>query len=243
MLVVTAPSSGYGTKSIVTTDLLGTRGTSRDDCTNTFGGTSAAAPLAAGVVALILHANPNLGWRDVQGVLIESAGKHRDTDPSWATNGADYRYSHSFGFGIINTHVAVEVARVWKNFPAEIKNPYTIHPNVPFSDNNWHEALINVTDSIEIEHVDVFFKANCQRRGDIEIRLISPSGMVSYLAEQHGDTAANYDWRFGTIACWGEDSKGIWKLLVRDSRVGNNGGLITEVTLNIYGHPFEADSL
>lgn len=61
MNVVCAPSSGYGSAAIVTTDLTGTRGTSQTDCTSTFGGTSAAAPLAAGVISLILAANPSLG--------------------------------------------------------------------------------------------------------------------------------------------------------------------------------------
>lgn len=54
MLLAATPSSGSG-RSITTTDLMGYRGTSRDDCTSTFGGTSAAAPLAAGVMALVLE--------------------------------------------------------------------------------------------------------------------------------------------------------------------------------------------
>ena len=39
---------------------------------NRFGkpGTSAAAPLAAGIVALMLEAAPQLTWRDVQHVVV-----------------------------------------------------------------------------------------------------------------------------------------------------------------------------
>ncbi|KAL3215903.1 hypothetical protein MRX96_033375 [Rhipicephalus microplus] len=37
-----------------------------DSCTTQHTGTSASAPLAAGIVALVLQANPDLGWRDVQ---------------------------------------------------------------------------------------------------------------------------------------------------------------------------------
>lgn len=43
------------------------------DYTSRFNGTSAAAPLVTGVVALMLQANPNLSWRDVQEILVRSA--------------------------------------------------------------------------------------------------------------------------------------------------------------------------
>jgi len=58
--LATAYSSGAsGERMIVTTDL-------RDSCTKTHTGTSASAPLAAGIAALTLEANQNLGWRDLQ---------------------------------------------------------------------------------------------------------------------------------------------------------------------------------
>lgn len=41
--------------------------------TSRFNGTSAAAPMVSGVVALMLEANPNLSWRDVQEILVRSA--------------------------------------------------------------------------------------------------------------------------------------------------------------------------
>ena len=70
-LLVTAPASS------VTTDLLG-NGVGRDgllggDYTDNFGGTSGSTPVVTGVVALMLSANPGLGWRDVQNILALSA--------------------------------------------------------------------------------------------------------------------------------------------------------------------------
>jgi len=41
--------------------------------TSRFNGTSASAPIVSGVIALMLQANPNLSWRDVQEILVRSA--------------------------------------------------------------------------------------------------------------------------------------------------------------------------
>lgn len=41
--------------------------------TSRMNGTSAAAPMVSGVIALMLEANPNLTWRDVQEILVRSA--------------------------------------------------------------------------------------------------------------------------------------------------------------------------
>jgi subtilisin-like proprotein convertase family protein len=41
-----------------------------------FNGTSAAAPMVSGVVALMLEVNPNLDWRDIQHILIDTAQKN-----------------------------------------------------------------------------------------------------------------------------------------------------------------------
>ena len=64
-LLAVAYSSG-GARSITTTDR-------RAGCTSRHGGTSAAAPMAAGILALALEANPNLTWRDVQHCVVTSA--------------------------------------------------------------------------------------------------------------------------------------------------------------------------
>ena len=46
-----------------------------DGCTSSFGGTSASAPMIAGLVALMMEANPTLTWKDVHDILIRSAEK------------------------------------------------------------------------------------------------------------------------------------------------------------------------
>jgi len=46
-----------------------------DGCTSSFGGTSASAPMIAGLVALMMETNPALTWKDVHDILIRSAEK------------------------------------------------------------------------------------------------------------------------------------------------------------------------
>ena len=84
---------------IITTDLVGDSGynqtgyvTDRDflpdtNYTSTFNGTSAAAPQVTGVIALMLEANPNLSWRDVQEILLRSA--RQNAEFATQANGAD----------------------------------------------------------------------------------------------------------------------------------------------------------
>lgn len=70
-ILVTAPSNGE--KGITTSDLIGRRGQSGTDCMHGFGGTSASAPIVAGIIGLMLEANPSLTWRDVQHILVHSS--------------------------------------------------------------------------------------------------------------------------------------------------------------------------
>ena len=52
-------------------------------CANDHSGTSAAAPNAAGVIALLLQVRPDLGWRDVQQLIVESGVVVDAGDASW----------------------------------------------------------------------------------------------------------------------------------------------------------------
>lgn len=47
---------------------------------------------------------------------------------------------------------------------------------------------------------------------------------------------ANYNWRFGSVSCWGEEAIGNWTLQVTDKRQGVDGTW-TSWTLAVYGHP------
>jgi len=129
-VLVSAPSGDADLNGIFTTDLTGTRGVNQlfyfppfDDLNNYvyyslgFSGTSASAPFISGIAALMLSANANLSYRDVQQILILSS-RHIDlADPDVVTNGAGFQVSHNQGFGVPDAGIAVDLARRWTNRP------------------------------------------------------------------------------------------------------------------------------
>lgn len=58
------------------------------ECTSNHSGTSASAPLAAGIVALTLEANIELTWRDVQHIVVATARPKPLKALDWEVNGA-----------------------------------------------------------------------------------------------------------------------------------------------------------
>ncbi|KAI1230577.1 hypothetical protein IHE44_0010043 [Lamprotornis superbus] len=80
-ILTTTYSSRTSSKvQIVTTDL-------HHRCTDKHTGTSASAPLAAGMVALALEANPALSWRDLQHLIIRASKPAHLQAEDWAENG------------------------------------------------------------------------------------------------------------------------------------------------------------
>ncbi|CAB0008534.1 unnamed protein product [Nesidiocoris tenuis] len=79
-LATTYSSGSTGEKQIVTTDL-------HHQCTINHTGTSASAPLAAGICALALEANTDLTWRDMQHIVVATAKPANLKGSNWVTNG------------------------------------------------------------------------------------------------------------------------------------------------------------
>ena len=247
-LVVTAPSGSDYRPDITTTDLLGQDGKNYPgaygevadvDYTQKFSGTSAATPLAAGVIALLLQVNPDLGWRDVQEILIRSATKTSPTDSDWATNGAGFSFNHKFGAGLVNAGTAVALAEDWRNL-----NPQTTLSSnrtglaLAIPDNN--STGVNCSFDFgpapfRVEHVTVTVNITHPYRGDLAITLVAPSGKQSRLAERHDDSGDDYsDWKFMSVHHWGENVAGVWTVKVADRRPGN-AGTLNVVRVDFFG--------
>ncbi|KAJ9109059.1 hypothetical protein QFC21_000386 [Naganishia friedmannii] len=106
-MLVVAPSSGSG-DHIHTTDV------GQDKCTDLHGGTSAAAPLVVGVVALGLQVRPDLTWRDVQHLMVRTAAHFNPDDPDWEKTAAGRLFSYKYGYGRVDAGAFVAAAREWE---------------------------------------------------------------------------------------------------------------------------------
>ncbi|MGK0185236.1 MAG: subtilisin-like proprotein convertase family protein/subtilisin family serine protease [Verrucomicrobiales bacterium] len=225
-LVVSSLSDG-GSQGITTTTFL-----NLGAYTNAFGGTSAACPLVAGIVALILEENPALGWRDVQEILMRSASKIDAGDADWIDNGAGFHFNHNYGAGMVDAQAAVDMAKTWQNLsPQKNLRSEQTSLSLPIPDNNPSGVTImfelSAESNLRVEHVEVALDLAHGLRGDTEIFLTSPAGTVSQLSAVRDDNHANLnsDWAFMTVRNWGESSAGTWTLEVRDSRPETTGTL------------------
>ena len=246
-VLISAPSDGSGV-GITTTDNAGNNGYTSSDYTSSFGGTSSATPLVSGVIALMMEANSNLTWRDVQQILVESARKNDPNDDGWNTNGAGLEFNHKYGFGVVDAGHAVDLATNWETLDPEVNlssGRITVSQTVP--DNEPNNPVISsfaVSESIRVESVDVIFDADHTYRSDLDVTLISPDGTESELVNyfSNRDSGNNYnEWQFNSVQHWGEISKGTWTLEVYDD--GNQDeGIWNHWELVIHGTEVDLDS-
>lgn len=211
------------------------------DYTQGFNGTSSAAPLVSGVVALVLQANPKLGWRDVQEVLLRSATKVSPQHPDWITNAAGLHFNHDFGAGLVNAEAAVETALSWENLgPQEVIESSLEAVSIPDNDPAGVEGELHLDSTeLRVEHVTVTVDFQHPHRGDLAMTLTSPSGTVSRLMEVHDDPNADLRHTFESVFNWAESSRGTWRIKVRDGRAGN-AGFLQSVQLKVHGTMVES---
>ncbi|MCK4873049.1 MAG: S8 family serine peptidase [Phycisphaerales bacterium] len=215
MLVVTHTSGNV--RGIYTT-MVG------NNYTSSFGGTSAAAPLAAGAVALMLQANPNLTWRDVQHVLIDSARKNDPTNVDWVVNGAGRDVNYNYGFGAIDAGAAVALAAEWTNVAEELSCEHTQLVGVALPDNDPVGVMstIDVEDMINIESVEIIVNATTTYVGDLRIVLTAPTGTESIFTVPREDSQDDLNaYLFTSFRHWDESSQGIWSLTISDEKAGD----------------------
>ena len=215
-LATTYSSGQTGEKQVVTVDLH--RG-----CTSSHTGTSASAPLAAGICALALEANQNLTWRDMQHIVVRTARPAHLRATDWAVNGVGRNVSHSFGYGLMDALAMVRLARTWKTVPpqrsCEVAVPQMSRVIPPRSQVQLQLDVRECEGVSVLEHVQARVSLTAQRRGDLQIVLTSPAGTRAVLlARRPQDTSRSgfTSWPFMSVHTWGENPIGVWRLEIHN---------------------------
>lgn len=243
-IIATSWSSGSG-DHIHTTDVAW-NGVNR--CTASHGGTSAAAPLAAGVIALGLSLRPELTWRDVQHIAVRSAVKFNPEDPDWQQTQAGRHFNHKYGYGLIDAYQFVEETKRHKlvNPQAWYESPnITLLATETLITESGTESTLTITEEdlkkanlAALEHVTVRVWITHQRRGDVNVELVSPHGTKSALARsrRYDDAMTGFTgWSFMTLKHWDESPVGTWKLRVFDPAHPNKVGNLYAWSMSLWG--------
>ncbi|MGC9451074.1 MAG: S8 family serine peptidase [Oceanipulchritudo sp.] len=241
-LLLVAPSGGRG-GGILTTDNTGSSGYAPGDEYDGFSGTSAAAPIVSGVVALMLEERPDLNWRDVQQILALTAVPVDFADEDWKKNGAGHWVNHGYGFGRVDARAAVLLARDWVSLPS-LSQPLTGQQTrlASLIQGVTSTSSIRIEEDIEVQFVRVFVNLSHSDWGDLRIELVSPEGTASVLSEPHANANNSGDpgtWTYLSTRCLGESSRGNWILRITDEGAGGSGQW-TSWALEILGHDWSA---
>ena len=263
-LLISSPSNGATGAGIWTTDRMGNLGYDSSDYTSSFGGTSSATPAAAGVVALMLEANPLLGWRDVQDILALTA-RHTGSDIgagpvgtelyTWEFNGASnwngggMHFSNDYGFGLIDALAAVRLAETWtdQKTSANWEDPVVASGNfntlIPDANPTGISFSFNTTEDFDIEHVALTLGYTGDYTGDYRIILTSPDGTRSTLSIPfNSGNAATDQWFYMSNAFRGETSAGTWTIQIADEWAVY-AGTLTYAELQFFGETADTDDL
>ncbi|KAG8217632.1 peptidase S8/S53 domain-containing protein [Butyriboletus roseoflavus] len=250
--LVVAYSSGSG-KNIVTTDV------GENACSANHGGTSAAAPNAAGVFALALQVRPDLTWRDMQHLCVQSAQMINPEDPDWEKTASGRPFSYKYGYGQLNAYAFVTAAQNW----ALVKPQAWFHPSavqlnngslsdpegtmtggVPIPPGGVNSTFTVTNDTLlehnleGLEQLTITVWISHSKRGDVEVELISPNGIKSILAavrRQDFATVGFKGWQFMTLKHWGENPVGDWTIRVSDQSDANHNGTFHGWRLMFWG--------
>lgn len=254
--------SAFGTPGqVVTTDRTGSAGYVAGNFYRNFDGTSAAAPMVSGVVALMLDAAPGLGWRDVQSILAASArhvgsaiggtpaeAEHaawfRNHATTW--NGGGLHYSNDYGYGLVDARAAVRLAETWAltgtaaaasageaSASVDVLDGNRVVPDGKPAGLSFHGTLAS---GMVVERAAVQMSFSSAFVGDLDLYLTSPDGTTSQLYDGDLLDSNSYEgtWTFETQAFRGEHAAGQWTVRVADSSTGDRIS-VSDIVVRTFG--------
>jgi subtilisin family serine protease len=253
--------SAFGTPGeVVTTDRVGAAGYSPDDVATNFNGTSSAAPMISGIASLMLEANSDLGWRDVQTILAYSArhvgspvgGPVAGAEQSlWAFNGAGnwngggLHFNTDYGYGLVDALAAVRLAESWTvtsksaNEISAGKTLLNADTPVAIPDGDLAGTTYSgvLGKAIDVERVTVTVTFTAAATDDLELYIVGPDGLKHKLIDDVAE--GNFQpfsgtYKFESQEFRGEDGEGKWKVQIVDDAAGN-AMTVSDIKLQVFG--------
>lgn len=262
--------TGFG---IVSADVQGTAGYNTTagaggDYTFQNQGTSYSGPMVGGAAALMLQANPNLGFRDVSTILALTARKVDVSNASWVqTNTTDWNlgsmhFSRDFGYGLLDVSAAVRLAESWTASAGTLSNWVSAQgvsaaASAVIPDNSPAGLTVNasVSDNIRIERMEFDLNLSAASPSQLSATITSPGGTVVTLFDQpltrnlvsgapdmtSPESAWPDTFTIGSTAFLGETSAGNWTLQLVDKVTGVTA-TYNSLTVRAWGSSITTDS-
>lgn len=197
--------------------------------TETFGGTSSATPLVAGIAALVISANPELAALDVISILKQTAAKELsldsylrtppanfDPNPTWDISpidpfdrgdftdmgDPDGTWSPWFGHGRVDAANAVAAALSRRTGPAQVTFRQDSAPERKIPDNKpaGIRDKINCPTAAALVSIRVRVDISHTFIGDLRVSLIAPSGTAAILHDRRGGGTDNLQQTFDSTS-------------------------------------------
>lgn len=199
-----------------------------------------------GIFALVLEANSALTWRDLQHLIVQTSRVTDEKDSDWHVNGAGFHVNNKYGFGLLDTAALVKRAQdpAWKTAPTQYvsrSEEHKVQRKIP-AKQIFRETL-NTEDFMradacvtKLEHLIVYITLRHERRGSLEMNLISPSGTRSkLLGLRKFDLSSKgfRKWPFMTVFHWGENPRGVWTLVIDNTE--DFTGFFDRWVMKLYG--------
>jgi len=252
-------NSGFG---ITSADITGaTLGYNKTDAANgdySFQniGTSYSGPMVGAAAALMLQANPLLGFRDVANILALTARAVGTTNTYITTKGdglnfGGMQFSRDVGFGLIDVSAAVRLAASWTDAAKTAANWVSSEAKSGSAaatiSGTGTTVTANLTKNVIIERMEFDLNLTTATSNDLKAVITSPNGTTITLFDEPmvGQEAASAVWpgtfQIGATAFFGEQSAGTWTLQLIDKNTGTVAEF-KELTVRAWGSDVTADN-
>ncbi len=263
-------NTGFG---IMSADIQGTGGYNKTegkdgDYAYQSQGTSYSGPMVGGAIALMLQANPNLGFRDVSTILAMTARKVDESNASWInTKSTDWNlggmhFSRDFGYGLLDVSAATRLTESWSAAAGTYANwkvaeAASTHASMQIPDNNADGISVtaNIDANVKIERMEFDLNLTADSPSQLKATITSPSGTTITLFDQpltrdlvdgspdmkNPEAAWPKTFTIGSTAFLGETSAGTWTLKLSDAVTGVVASY-NSLTVRAWGSAISLDS-